>query len=269
MKNDSIKRLFFAFKVNMPWPNSLPSARLLQENERHMTVAFLGQTDFTILKPLLSTLPLPRFKVGVTAATDKVLFIPERHPHVVAWHVKENDQTKSINAYSQLLNEWLIDQGFFPDMHHTFLPHITIGRSPFSLNAWARTFEGLPLVVESLHLFESLGQLRYGSLWSLHFKEPFLEMEHTADIAFQIRGESLNQLFDNAIIALAFKYPGLLKFKLESFDFKDIDEIIIALNNVISLTDSAIGCPFKAISYHGEIREETDQTLTWEMIVDV
>lgn len=269
MQNIFLKRLFFAFKVHMPWPQSLPPARLLQEEERHMTVAFLGHSDFSKLQPLLSTMPLPEFKVGQAAATDQVLFLPERHPHVVAWHISGNDQISSLANYSRQLIEWLVGHGFSPDIRHAFLPHITIGRAPFNTHAWMGSFEPLPLVVESLQLFESLGQLRYQSLWSHTFIQPFLEIEHTADIAFQIRGESLKQIFENAITALAFKYPALLGFKLETPDLNDINDIIIALNHIISRTDSAVGCPFKAISFHGEIENEADHILSWEMIVDV
>jgi 2'-5' RNA ligase len=269
IKNTSLKRLFFAFKVNMPWPSPLPHARLLDENVRHMTVAFLGQTDFSKLEPLLSTLPLPIFKVGQTGATDQILFLPERHPHVVAWHASDGNQMYSLANYAQQLIEWLLQHDFSPDTRHPFLPHITLGRAPFDRHAWQKAFVPLPLVVDSLHLFESQGQLHYQPVWSQFFKEPFLEIEHTADIAFHIRGESITQLFNNALTALAFKYPILLKFNSEASQISDIDDIIMALNRIISLADSVVGCPFKAISYHGEIEKEADGVLHWEMIVDV
>lgn len=269
MKNNSLKRLFFAFKINMPWPQSLPHARLLQEDERHMTAAFLGESDYSKLQPLLSGIPLPQFKVGPIAATDRILFLPERHPHVVAWHASENDQLHALANYSQQLIGWLTEHGFSPDTRHPFLPHITLGRSPFNIHDWRHSFEPLPLVVDSLHLFESLGNLRYQSLWSHELNQPFLEIEHTADIAFLVQGESLMELFNNALTALAFKYPPLLKFKKEMPPLADVNDIIIALNQIISRTDSAIGCPFKAISFHGEINTKADHILSWEMIVDV
>lgn len=272
---NTLKRLFFAFKVNMPWPIALPTARLINEEARHMTVAFLGQTDFSRLQPLLSTIPLPSFKVGQTAATDQVIFLPEKHPHVVAWHVAETAQknTSNLANYSQLLINWLKQNGFFPDTRHPFLPHITLGRAPFRTNAWVKAFERLPLVVTSLHLFESLGQLQYKSMWSHNLEEPFIEIEHTADIAFQIRGESVHHLFQNALTALAFKYPALLKFKektiIDATQISDIDDVIMALNQVISRTDAMLGCPFKAISFHGDIEKDPKGILHWEMIVDV
>jgi len=106
-------------------------------------------------------------------------------------------------------------------------------------------------------------------LWSYALKEPFLEIEHAADIAFHIRGESIRQLFHNALTALAFKYPALLKFNTDKVHLTDINDIIIALNQIISRTDCAVGCPFKAVSFHGEIKNEVDHILNWEMIVDV
>lgn len=270
IKHTTLKRLFFAFKVRMPWPHSLPHARILNEEERHMTVAFLGETDFSTLQPLLATLPLPAFKVGLTAATDHVLFLPERHPRVIAWHIADCDQITSLANYSTQLNEWLQQHAFSPKSHPTFLPHLTIGRAPFNEQEWVNAFDPLPLIIESFHLYESLGQLKYQSLWSHEFVEPFLEIDHIADIAFKIRGESIQEIYENSFTALAFKYPILLDFKLNPSPLlSDIDDVIIALNQIISRTDSSIGCPFKAISFHGEIKIGTDNILNWEMIVDV
>jgi len=52
------------------------------------------------------------------------------------------------------------------------------------------------------------------------------------------------------------------------FDFtpiSDLNEIVYALNAMIARADSEIGCPFKAVSFHGT----ENQTNEWEMIVDV
>jgi RNA 2',3'-cyclic 3'-phosphodiesterase len=48
-----------------------------------------------------------------------------------------------------------------------------------------------------------------------------------------------------------------------------IDQLVIALNQAVSQEDQERGCPFKAVSFHGEIHQEEGQLLTWEMIVDV
>ena len=36
------KRLFFGFEVKAPWPQGLPKGRILKEDQRHITIAFLG-----------------------------------------------------------------------------------------------------------------------------------------------------------------------------------------------------------------------------------
>jgi RNA 2',3'-cyclic 3'-phosphodiesterase len=47
--DDPIKRLFFAFEVDAPWPEALPSGRILEPSCRHMTLAFLGNIPFAPL----------------------------------------------------------------------------------------------------------------------------------------------------------------------------------------------------------------------------
>jgi RNA 2',3'-cyclic 3'-phosphodiesterase len=37
---------------------------------------------------------------------------------------------------------------------------------------------------------------------------------------------------------------------------------------MVTASDVEVGCPFKAVSYHGEIHE-SNGLLQWEMIVDV
>lgn len=263
------KRLFFAFEVNAPWPKSLPKGRLLQEEQRHMTVAFLGQANYSKLLPFLPKIPLPPFKVGLTGEFDRLLFLPERHPRVAAWHVSWLDDGQLLAAYAHNLIDWLKGQNFNLDDRKEFLPHVTIGRAPFDFHAWRESFQKLPMLVRNLHLYESLGQLHYQPIWTQHLHAPFEELEHTADIAFKVRGETVSQIFLHAAAALAFKYPEMLKFKKDNVHISTIDDVIIELNRLISRTDATVGCPFKAVSFHGEIEQDPDETLTWEMIVDV
>ena len=57
-------------------------------------------------------------------------------------------------------------------------------------------------------------------------------------------------------------------FKQDLRDINTIDDIVIELNRIISRTDSAVGCSYKAVSFHGQIEKQAD-IFTWEMIVDV
>jgi 2'-5' RNA ligase len=261
------KRLFFGFEVSAPWPIELPHGKLLKEADRHMTLAFLGQMDYSSLMDKISLLPPLPFKVGLSGQFDKCLFLPEKHPHVVAWHMDWLGEEALINAYHQHFVQWLKNEGFNHDTRE-LMPHMTLCRTPFNVKQWEKSFLKLPFFLKNLHLYESLGHSNYSSCWSYPCLPSFEEIDHTADIAFLIHGEHLAQLHKNALIALAFKFPLLLEFHPSNKDFNSLDEIIISLNAVVAKADEAFGCPFKAISFHGEMKEN-ENCLSWEMIVDV
>lgn len=262
------KRLFFALEVAAPWPQYLPQGRCLLEHDRHLTLAFLGNTDFSKLQAVLPSFPLPSFSIGMTGIFDSCLFLPKRHPHVIAWHIDWWSNSQVFHEFHVQLMEWLALHGI-PCDARDWLPHVTICRQPFVVKEWEQAFYSLPMMTTHLHLYESLGHSRYQSLWSYPILEPFIEIEHTADIAFHIHGCDFNELHRHAQIALAFKYPPLLPYLSPTSMFIDnIEEIVIDLNTRIGQADAEIGCPFKAISFHDKLTE-SDQILTWEMIVDV
>lgn len=233
-----------------------------------MTFAFLGQTDYPSLMNKVSSLPHPPFKVGLPGQFDQCLFLPVKHPHVAAWNMNWLGEEPLLKAYHQDFIRWLKNEGFSPAEKGEFTSHATLSRSPFSIKQWEKTFFKLPFFIKNLILYESLGYSNYSNCWSLPCLPPFEEIEHTADIAFLIHGENLAQLHRNAQIALAFKFPLILEFFCFHNEFKNLDEIIISLNAVAAKADEAFNCPFKAISFHGEIKEH-ENCLSWEMIVDV
>lgn len=263
------KRLFFALEVLAPWPQPLPAGRRLDEKQRHMTVAFLGSTDYEPLHAVLSQVPAPPFKIGLTGIFDKYLFLPERHPRVVAWHVDWLEGKEMLDPYQQQLISWLQERGFNPDVRKEFLPHVTLCRSPFNPHPWKKSFTRLPMMTGSLHLYESLGNLRYQPIWSHPITPPFEEIEHTADVAFHVHGMNLEQLQLHALIALSFKSPDLLAHLKEISQPESLDDLIINLNHCVTHVDAQRGCPFKAVSFHGDLEELKEGILKWEMIVDV
>ncbi len=267
MKND-IKRLFFGLEVNAPWPEKLPVGRLLDPTHRHMTLAFLGNIPFSPLKALLANFPKPAMRVGLVGHFSACLTLPHRHPNVVAWQAHWSNESIKIISFQKTLVDWLLQQHFAVDARE-WLPHVTLCRKPFDPHAWKKTFASLPFYTGSIHLYESKGHLTYDSIWTYPLQIPFEEIEHTADIAFNIYGESLLQLYQHAFTALAFKYPPLLNFYLPQAQLADIDDLVIALNAIICQADKTTGCPFKAVSFHGEVMACADAIFKWEMIVDV
>lgn len=267
-ESKDLKRLFFGFEVHAPWPENLPSGRLLAASDRHMTVAFLGNVSYEKVYALLSDIPKPSFKIGLTGHFDKCLILPERHPHVVAWHQQWWDDTAILQRYQTELVQWFQANGFSFRNTESFLPHVTLSREPFIKNQWLKSFTPLPFYIKDLHLYESMGSLVYKPIWTHPIKSPFEALDHTADIAFTIRGETLEQIYRHAQIALAFRYPLLIPYFSDRKEIENLDDIIIALNDMVSQIDHEIGCPFKAVSFHGELVKEED-ALKWEMIVDV
>lgn len=263
-----IKKLFFGLEVHSPWPEQLPQGRIIEKTDRHLTLAFLGPIVFSKIQEILPLLPLPPFQVGLVGSFDHCLFLPLKHPHVAAWHVHWLEPAEVLESYQKQLVKWLKSYQFSVNEYDQFLPHVTICRDPIHQSEWEQSFVSLPLIISHLHLYESLPHSKYKPIWSHHFLPPFEEVEHTADLAFLIYGENLNQLYCHAYIALAFKFPPLMGLFIPIEIEEGVNDIIMHLNEAISKADINIGCPFKAVSFHGEIEEENN-ILKWEMIIDV
>jgi 2'-5' RNA ligase len=260
------KRVFFGVEGHAAWPDQLPLGRLIPEESRHLTLAFLGNQPLSRLQAILARIPPPPFQVALSGYFDKCLFFPPGHPHVAAWRLQLYEEGR-LKEYQALLASWLAEQGY-PIEERKWVPHMTLCRTPFDPHAWKKNFTPLPGYCGSLHLYESRGNLTYFPLWSSPLLSPFEEIEHQADLAFLIRGSTVQQLYLNAFTALAFKTPALLSF-FEQTEVLSLDDIVIALNERIAAADCAEGTPFKAVSFHGEIYQIGNEILEWEMIVDV
>jgi 2'-5' RNA ligase len=265
----TIKRLFFACETYAPWPSSLPSGRLLKETQRHVTLAFLGNIPFEPLQKLLPFFPIPLFFINAIGMFDCCLSLPARHPNVIAWGIQWFEDSAPLLHYQQTVVNWLRQQDVLTkDEKKPFLPHVTLCRSPFNLKEWKQQFTPLPFFLKDICLYESMGNLNYQPLWRLPMIAPFEELEHTADIAFLIRGTSYQSLYCHAQLALSFHFPPLLNYFSLLTHEPSLDEIIMQLNVLITQADSDIGCPFKAISFHDRV-EKQNHWIEWEMIVDV
>lgn len=263
-----MKRLFFGIEVKAPWIDPFPKGRILDENQRHLTLAFLGNVSFEKLLNELSEIPIPSFKIGYTGYFDKTLFLPNHRPNVVAWGMHFFGDISKLYEYQKELTRWLDELDYSMDKR-PWLPHVTLARRPFNLQEWEKYFSLLPFTTTRIHLFESKGNLNYESLWNYPLHPPFIELDHTADIAFMIYGNSFTEIYHNALTALAFKEAHIIEFIKENEKIESVEDIIYHLNHAIALTDSQKRCSLKAVSYHGEIFKNKDNIYEWEMIVDV
>lgn len=268
MENSDLKRLFFGFEVQAPWPDSFPEGRLLEEKSRHITLAFLGNVPFSKLQSFLKEIPSIQLQIGPVGICDKCLCLPPRHPHVIAWHVHWLNHGNEIQAFQRALVQWLKNHQFHID-EREFLSHVTLCRTPFLEKEWKKAFEPLPCLIKAFHLYESKGNSKYEMIWSKSLLPPFEERDHTADIAYRIYGTTLEEIFINAQVALAFRFPPFLNFFNSAESIDSLETVIIRLNEIVSRADSEMSCPFKAISFHGKLQHTEQNILYWEMIVDV
>ncbi len=255
-------RLFFALETACPWPENMPEGRLIKEEMRHMTLAFLGEKDPKETIEQAKAIDCSSLHIGPTGIFDGTLFLPERSPRTVSWHAELLTQIEPALALQKALTSY-----FLPQEKRPFLPHVTIARAPFKMASWQKAFYPLPMYVKALHLYESKPELMYEPIYTVPLLAPFEETEHTADIAFTLRAVNFKELYYTAFIALSFTYPPFIPFFDKEAPCTTLDDIVSSLNRLIAHTDSTLGCPMKAVSYHGKV--EGDKFLEWEMIVDV
>ena len=263
------KRLFFAFDVISPWPEKLPEGKIIPPKMRHLTLVFLGETNFSLLKKELKNMPLPKFLIAPTGIFDQCYFLPKRGKNVVAWHMQCLEKEDFIKTYQKDLQKWAEEKELCKKKEKDFFSHVTLCRKPFLPNDWKKAFSPLPFAIKSLHLYESLGHSKYVSLKKWSFLSPFEGIFHTADVSYKIRGDDIFSLHLHAQISLSFYFPPIIQFFTPIKKREKIEDVIIDLNALISITDAKIGCPIKAISLHGQIKKIKDNILEWEMILDV
>ncbi|KPK33053.1 MAG: hypothetical protein AMS24_02325 [Chlamydiae bacterium SM23_39] len=262
------KRLFLAFDIFSPWIEEEPKGRYIDKNFRHLTLIFLGNVKKEKIDEIISKLPIPSFQIGAVGIFDKILFIPHFHPRVVAFNINWLILEKDILEYRKDLISFFKKLDILVD-EKPFLSHVTVARKTFDKKSWKKNFIKLPLAIKKINLYESLKNSNYQSLFSYDLISPFEELEHTADIAFKINGYDYNHLFINGFIALCFKFFKFIEyFPKKVFFIKNIDDVIIELNDLISRMDSEIGSPFKAVSFQANVVSKQNY-LEWEMVVDV
>ncbi len=266
MENE--KRLFFGAEVAAPWQENYPSGRIISEKNRHLTLAFLGHRFPTELLKKMEQFPKPAFKIGPAGKCDQLLFLPKHEPRTVSYHIGWLEEQEALIAFQKTLLNWLYEAGYTVDQRE-LLSHVTLARAPFDRKEWEKSFIPIPIYIKAIHLYESIGNLHYESRWEYPLIAPFEEFEHTADIAFRIRGQTLDMLYTHAMLALCFSYPAFTPYFTKQTELHSLEDVIAALNQNVAIMDADIGIPFKAVSYHGEIKKDPNNLLEWEMIVDV
>jgi len=264
-----IKRLFLGFEIFTHWPELPKEKKMIDEENRHITLLFLGDNSISSIKSYMDNLPQLDLKVGAVGFFEKCLFWPIKHPRLVAYGIDFFENNNLMEKFQKDLVEFFKSKNHQIREKNNFLPHVTICRDHFDVTKWQRNFRPFPLYIKSFNLYESLGHSEYKTLWKKDYIRPFDEIPHTADIAFTIKGESYNELLYNSFIALSFKSFDFFDYYSELRSIKNVDDIIIKLNDIITKAEiKGLSMPFKAVSFNSHI-EKKDDIFSWEMIVDV
>lgn len=131
-------RFFIAFIVEAPWPRQLPAARLLESEERHLTLAFIGKETLEKVVHSFKALAQLSLPFGFCGLFDSLLFLPKNSSRVVAYHAQIPNE-EELNEFVRKVHERMSLA-----MQRKWLPHVTVGRSPFEKKNGKRRSNNFP-----------------------------------------------------------------------------------------------------------------------------
>jgi len=261
-------RVFVAAKVQAPWPE-MPKGKAIKEENRHITICFLGELLKENKEEYLD-FPKPGFLLSPVGRFTKCVGMPKRHPRLIAFEGDFLNEQNHLENYQKEIFKWANSLKIeLKNEYRPFYPHTTMIRRDFDEKKWQDAFVPTPFYISNIHLYESLGNSNYKILKSYPLKSAFEEMQHTADIAYIIRGKDFDEIYINAAVALAFQFPLICVYVEKGRSCSSLLEVIAALNEHVSHADIEWGCNFKAVSFHDKIKKTEDGYYEWEMIIDV
>lgn len=263
----STVRCFVAFSVSGPWPDWDLQKPLLPPF-RHLTLAFLGQRDrVQVLQQAQAW--RPSLQVAPLLAADRWSLLPDRNPHVLALSTPLATQQMQVqqvrrNCCQAFGLQLPIPHDGEQEGSWDWHPHVTVSRDPKVIPSWAP----LPLVCGDLHLYESLPDRVYRPIYSWAVAPAFEEFEHPADRAYRCRGSSWAELCLSLLWALAQEVPSLVVQAPRCNDVRSHAEAVALLNQILSEADASGPIPWKAVTFHGSIHQQTLPWI-WEVVIDV
>jgi 2'-5' RNA ligase len=256
--------LFFGAKVVCNWPKSFPEGKVISNANRHITLVYIGKVDEEMFVSILNKIPDCNFQIGSCGFFDGVLFYPKTKPRVCAFNIFWMDE-KVVDFTKNLTESVKSICNIEPITSY----HLSICRSPQSTSDWQEAFSPRGFYVESIELLKSLGSSEYKCLYEKRFHPPFIEIEHTADLAFSVFGFSFIELYENGFLALGFKDEKIFEFWKKCSQIDLLEDVVIKLNEAIYRLDEKYGTKLKAVCFHMDVKKSEDLMYVWEMVVDV
>lgn len=256
------KRLLFGFEAHAPWPEVLPDLKTLKAKHRLLTLLYFGDVSYKKLHDVIRYMPKPPFRVGPVAISDACLCLPNRAPDIITWHVHHFGEDP-INDYQHQIVEYFTQNGYDFEKKK-YIKHITLGKSAALRNEMKKNFRPLPLYFSNLHLYESHKGEQYEPIWTYDLFPPFEEQK---DGQFILYGESFQQVFLNAQIALAFKCPELVPFLDPSYQVRNLQDGGIRLTTILNQAYRAIKIPIENATFP-ESGKQSKGLLSWPLQVE-
>jgi 2'-5' RNA ligase len=222
MISKNYKRVFIALKVFSNWKDNQVKGRIIDRKWRHITLAFLGQTEISKLLKFVEEIPaIWDLEIPIFGYFNKLLLLPPFKARVLGLNPLFFENTEKIFTFQQTLTNELAQVGLLNQKSVNWLPHVSLVRAPFNYLSYSKHFFNFPFYCESIVIYESLGHLKYKELLSYPLKEPFTISETENSIlikAFGLKSEQLNFSL----------YLGLIKFSglnlHLNIDFFSIDD---------------------------------------------
>jgi 2'-5' RNA ligase len=255
------KRLLFGLEAHAPWPESLADVKTLKARHRHLTLVYFGDVSYKKLHDEIRYMPKPDFRVGPVAISDSSLSLSNRSPDMIAWHV-DPFGSDLINDYQYELVEYFTEKGYDFDKKK-YVKHITLGKSSLLKKEMKKSFKPLPLYFSNLHLYESLKGDQYEPIWTYDLLPPF---EEGKGGQFILYGESFQQIFLNAQIALAFKCPELVPFLDPSYQVRNLHDGGIRLTTLLNQAYRALKIPIEKATFLDSGKQDKG-ILSWPLQV--
>jgi 2'-5' RNA ligase len=218
-------RLFLALKVRAPWPKESFKGKMIQEEFRHITLAFLGQTNEETYLELIKDLKkvkLPPF--ALFGYFDHFLPLPKSSPRLLSWHATFSYDEKEIYAFAEEMKLFFKERGLLKKEDKAWLPHVSICRKPFDFLSWKKSFKPLPFYATDLCLYEAIGNLKYREVLKRPLLTPF---SFANEKEVHIKAKTHEELYLHTLSAMSFIKQEILpqdskKLILESGEFEHL-----------------------------------------------
>ena len=255
------KRLLFAFEAYAPFPSNIDLSSNINGQKNHVTLLFFGDVSYKKIHETIRYMPKPSFKVGLAGLSTGLIQIPKRDPSLLTCNV-DLLGTKQIDFYQSQIMDYYTQYGF-DFKGKKFLKHITLGTSSIPDQELMGLLFPLPLYLKNLNLFEVRPGERFESIWTYDLLPPFVEHDLGH---YVIHGESFQQIFINAQIALAFKNPRFTPFIDSSYQVRNLHDGGVMLTTLINKAYRLAGVEIEKVSF-SDNGSQANGVLVWDFFV--